>query len=495
MTRGGILCLLCFVFTGLATFFPGCASQNASGGRATPNILWIYAEDLSPDLHCYGNDVIQTPRLDQLAAKGMRFTNAFTTAGVCTPSRTALATGMYQTSMGAHHMRYPEHLRPPLQPGVQTIFQLFRKNGYATANIKDFPGTGKTDWSFKANPSEHFDFSSWKELASQQKPFLAQLSIKNTHRPFSGKNTEGIDREKIQIPPYYPDHAVTRKDFANYYADIQELDRRIGVVLDSLEKFQLDQNTIIIFLGDHGRPMPRGKTWLYDSGIKIPLIVYIPEGLQMPENYQRGSVSDQLLSSIDLVATSLHLAGMEKPENVQGKIFLGKEREPERTFVYAAADRSGEIFFKSRCIRTKEFKYIRNYNHDLSVNAASTAYRRAHIPIYHLLNILHDMGSLNDHQEKLLQPLPYEELYDVVSDPFELNNLVGHDEYNDDHQQLSTLMDAYLMEIKDQGLSEDSDELKKVFEEYRVKSASTYGEKIEALRQQVLETVQRERPL
>ena len=416
------------------------------------------------------------------------FNNAFTASAVCSPSRTALATGMYQTSIGAYHMRYPDELLPSLPDGIHTVFQVLKENGYVTANIKDKQGSGKNDWMFRHIVIEHFDFESWQDVKDSGKPFVAQVNIRHTHRAFAqaGKS-EFAD---VQIPPYYPDNIVSQTDWANYYKSIEMLDVEVGKVLKKVSELGLHENTIVIFMGDHGRPMTRGKTWLYDSGIKIPLLIYVPEAVFV-EGYREGSQNDDLISGIDITATVLNLAGIETPTWMQGQAFLGDDYKSERTFIYSAIDRVGEVNLKSRCVRTKDFKLIRNYHHNFSINEASTAYRKAMHPIYHLIDLYHERGLLNNAQQNLVDDLPFEELYDVRNDPFEINNLIDDPSHAKDVKQLRKLLDKYLTEIDDKAIyTKDSDEIVKAFEAYGLQSRERYGEKYKTMRFQVKTSLQ-----
>lgn len=450
-----------------------------------PNVLWIIAEDLSPDLGCYGNSVVNTPNLDALAQRGMRFTNVFTTAPVCSPSRTALATGMYQTSIGAYHMRYPDNLLPKLPEKIKTIAQLSQENGYLSTNIKDTPGFGKTDWMFQADVAQQFDAYHWKELAGQGKPFFAQLCTKMTHRPFAKAQPRQFSLDEMSIPPYYPDHPVSQADFADYYASIEQLDQEIGQIMDSLQAYGFDKNTIVIFFSDHGRPMTRGKNHLYDSGLKILMIISIPEGLDAPAEYQSGEVNDALISALDITATTLSVMSIPQPEYLQGRVFWGAEKDQAREMVLSTTNRIGSTDFRSRSGRSQQYRYTRNYHHDFSVNSSATAYRKAMHPIYHLLNILDEQGELTEAQKNLVTPMPTEELYDLNNDPFEIHNLASEAEYAPVLDIMRSALDQWITDTNDQGLGEDSPEIKQAFDEYRRSSHEKYAQKIEALHQEV----------
>ena len=454
-----------------------CNNASRENTNQRPNILWVIAEDMSQDLGCYGNDVVKTPNIDQFATKGTKFTNVFTTAAVCSPSRTALITGMYQTSINAHHMRYPDSLANPLPDGVMTLNDIFRANGYLAGNIADKPGTGKTDWSFKNDVSKQLDFRHWGELIGQNKPFFAELCLHETHRPFKTNPAFHIDSTRINIPPYYPDVAATRGDWANYYRSIETLDHEVAQVLDTLKKLDLDKNTIIFFFSDHGRPMTRGKCWLYDSGIKIPMVVYIPDDLPVLEGHKTGAINDQLISAIDISATSLAMAGITKPAYMEGKVFWGTQKESLRQYIFSASDRIGEVFYKSRAVRDMAFEYIKNFNHDFSVNEASTAYRKANHPLYHIINILNKQNQLDPYQKALAEPLPAEELYDLRHDPYEIHNLANDPDYQDKLIEMQTVLDDWIKKTGDYGMLPDSESLKAYFRKYGEQSEKLNNKK------------------
>ena len=474
----------------LGFLMAACAQrQGKQEVEKRPNILFIIAEDLSPDLGCYGNDLVKTPVLDALASNGMRFSSAFVVAPVCAPSRTAIATGMYPTSVGAFHMRYPDELLPSLPENVKTLPQIFRENGYATANIKDEIGNGKYDWLFKVAPEHKFEFESWKEIADQDNPFFAMVCSFYTHRDFAKAEEGQFDLEKIPIPPFYPDHSVTRRDFANYYASIEKLDIQVGKVMDSLQQYGLAENTIVAFIGDHGRPMSRDKNYNYLTGLQVPLIISIPENLQKPKEYQKGGEFNRRVNSIDLSTTFLDMAGITAPENMQGQVFWGEHQKPESEFLYSATDRIGETDFKSRSIFNKKYHYIRNYHHDFSVNSSATAYRKAKHPIYQLLNILDERGELTVAQKALVEEMPAEELYDIENDPDEMYNLANNPEYKSVLEDMQAGMDNWLKQIDDKALGKDSQEIVDAFNAYGDSSRAKFKNLEAKLKKEVEEAV------
>ena len=244
-----------------------------------PNILWLIAEDLGPELGCYGTTEVWTPNLDKLASEGVRYTRAYTTAPVCSASRSAFMTGMYQTTIGAHNHRSHRDDGYRLPDGVRVLSDWLRDAGYFTANIVMLPpacgfkGTGKTDWNF-THEAPPFDSAKWDDLKLHQ-PFYAQINFKETHRKFNAPSK--ADPAKVVIPPYYPDHPITRKDWTEYLDSATELDRKIGMILAQLAADGLAENTIVVFFGDHGQAMVRGKQFCYEEGLHIPLLIRWPK--------------------------------------------------------------------------------------------------------------------------------------------------------------------------------------------------------------------------
>ncbi len=449
--------------------------SSASAQAAKPNILWIIAEDMGPELACYGTPEVKTPALDALAANGVRYTNAFTITGVCSTSRSSFMTGMYAMAIGAHNHRSHRSDNFPLPDGVRVITDWLRPAGYTTANIKNltrdaklkkfFKGTGKTDWNFKYNSPvdpklKPFDTANWSDLKDKQ-PFYAQINFSETHRGSAWNNAhteipgeDWLDPAKVKIPPYYPDHPVTRGVWAQYLNTVMAVDKKVAFIREQLKQDGLDKNTVIVFLGDHGRAMPRGKQWVYDSGLSIPLIIYWPEGnpdLPAPANYKRGSVNDQLIESIDLSATTLSLAGVEKPAKMQGRIFLGDKSEAERQYAFGGRDRGDETVLMIRTVRDKRYRYLRNKYPErpfLQINR----YKEKQYPIIGLMRDLHSQGKLSGPPAVLMQPnRPKEELYDLKEDPYEIHNLIHSPDHKEIKVRLSKALDAWMDSIDDKG--------------------------------------------
>jgi arylsulfatase A-like enzyme len=417
---------------------------------ARPNILWLIAEDLSPDLGCYGNRAVQTPNLDRLAREGMRFTNAFVTGPVCSASRSAIATGMYQTTIGAHNHRSHRDDGYRLPQGVEPFTRYLQRAGYHTSNvIKAAPGvrgTGKTDFNFVTE--DIFDGKDWAERRKGQ-PFYAQVNFSETHRPFRRCPERPVDPARVEVPPCYPDHPWVRKDWAMYLETLQNLDTKVGKVLARLEQEGLAEDTIVFFFGDHGRPMPRDKQFLYDGGIRIPLLIRIPEKYR-PAGYQPGGVSDALVSAIDITATTLRLAGVEPPAHMEGRPFFGPGVQP-REFIIAARDRCDETVDRIRCVRTRRFKYIRNFFPERPYTQQNV-YKDVNYVTLAVMRQLQEAGKLTGPPAAFLAPRrPPEELYDLAADPHETRNLADDPKYRRTLEEMRAILDRWIRETGDQG--------------------------------------------
>jgi N-sulfoglucosamine sulfohydrolase len=429
----------------------GTMSRAAEAKR--PNILWLIAEDFGVELGCYGCKQVWTPNLDKLAADGVRYTRAFTTAPVCSPSRSAFCTGMYQTTIGAHHHRSHRNDGYRLPEGVRPVTYWMRDAGYFTANVVEMPkafgfrGTGKTDWNF-TYPQQPFDSSRWDDLKTHQ-PFYAQINFHETHRPYRAPRR--ADPAKVELPPYYPDHPVTREDWAKYLDSATELDRKIGLILDQLAKDGLADNTVILFFGDHGQSHVRGKQWCYDSGLHIPLLIRWPKIFPPPKHFQPGTVDGRLIAAIDFLPTMLALIGAAKPKQMEGEIFLGDKADPPRQYVFAARDRCDETVFRIRTVRDARYRYIHNFTPEkpfLSPNA----YKERSYPVWNLLKQLHAEGKLTPVQEVLCAPhMPAEELYDIDNDPYEIKNLIESPGHQEVLTRLRKALQRWIEESNDQG--------------------------------------------
>lgn len=421
----------------------GCGSQ------ARPNVLWVIAEDFSPDLGCYGNQIVHTPNIDRLASEGVRFTNAFMTAPVCSAARSALLVGMYQTSVGGHNHRSHRNDDYRLPEGVHPFTHYLRGAGYHTSNLRNVEGvggTGKTDFNY--NVENVYDGKDWRERQSGQ-PFYAQINFSETHRAFKRFPDRPVDPAKVTLPPYYPDHPAVRLDWAVYLDDAQHLDVNVGKVLQRLEDDGLAEDTIVFFFSDHGQAMPRGKQFLYEDGIHIPLIVRMPEKYRV-EGYAPGTVNEDLISSIDITATTLKLAGVEPPDNMEGQVFLGPGAR-KRDYIVSARDRCDETVDRIRCVRDKRYKYIRNYYPDRAYTQQNV-YKETQYATLRVMRQLQEEGKLTGPPALFMAATrPPEEFYDLEADPHEINNLAGEPEHQQKLGELRTILDGWIKDTGDKG--------------------------------------------
>lgn len=429
-----VVATLCFALSVIASVPVVAADQ--------PNIVWMMAEDMCPDLSCYGVKAIKTPVLDKLAAEGARYTRAFTTSPVCSTARSAMMTGVHQNYIGAHQHRTSR--KKPLPHGVRTIVDLMREAGYYT--ILGGLGGGKTDLNFTVPKDRFFHSRKWQDRP-KDKPFFIQLSFGNTHRSWGRDPNRPIDGKDVVVPPYYPDTPLVRRDIANGLEEIQKMDRSVGKVVATLKKEGVLDNTLLIFIGDHGRCQVRGKQFLYDSGLQIPLII------RWPKHIKPGTVSDDLVSSIDISAAILAAAGVKLPEALHGRDFLDPAT-PSRKYIFAARDKMDSTHDAMRAIRSKKFKYILNLMPERAY-CQLNEYKEKQYPVLALLNVLNMKDELNDVQKQFMAAKkPEEELFDLEKDPFEIHNLAKDPAYAEIKKQLRADLEVWRTKIKDQGVSE-----------------------------------------
>jgi len=422
----------------------------ATAADPRPNILWITTEDISPDLGCYGDDWAVTPNLDKLASQGVRYDAAFSIAGVCAPSRSAIITGMYPTTISTHHMRCKAV--PP--PYVKCFPEYLRAAGYyCTNNVK-------TDYNFDA-PMTAWDECSrkahWRNRPEGM-PFFSVINFVVTHESRiraedkwfnqATKRLKPKDRhnpDDANVPPYYPDTPIVRRDWARYYDLITAMDLIVADLLKQLEDDGLADNTIVFFYGDHGRGLPRAKRWLYDSGLRVPLIV------RWPGKLKAGTVCKDLVSFIDFGPTVLSLASVKVPEYVQGRPFLGDQAGEPRDVIFGARDRMDETYDIIRAVRDKRFKYIRNFKPGRPY-AQYIGYMEL-MPTMQEMRRLNKAGELVGPQKLYFLPeKPEEELYDTVADPHEINNLAEKPEYRQRLFVMRKILAEHMEQTKDLGL-------------------------------------------
>ncbi|MBN2128285.1 MAG: sulfatase-like hydrolase/transferase [Sedimentisphaerales bacterium] len=461
---------------------------NAAGvesGRKIkrPNILWIVGENLKLDLGCYGAKNVHTPNLDALAADGMRYTHAFSTSPVCAPSRSAFFVGMYQTTCDTHNMRSHRDDDYRLPEGVRPITHRLKDAGYFTANIKtmagEVVGSGKLDLNF-VNEGRLYDGDQWEDLKEHQ-PFFAQVNTLEAEYDIYDRQTWRQPRvewkgerthEKIATPdnvtppPYYPDHPLVREEWARYLNSISGMDRTVGKILRQLEADGLADDTIVMFFGDNGRIEPRGIHWCYDTGLHVPLIVHIPGNVAKPGNYKPGTVSNEVISLIDITPTTLSFAGIERPKAMDGRIFLGDRLTPERQYAFSARDRIDETVNRIRSVRGKRYHYIRNYYPDRHFTSLNR-YKEKCFPIKPLMRQLMAEGKLTGPPAELMSPtVAPEQLFDTVNDPHEIHNLADSDEpqHREALIRMRTALSVWMVETQDQGVFPEPEDVVRPFE-------------------------------
>lgn len=424
-----------------------------------PNVLWIYVEDMNDWLGCYGHDVVKTPHIDKLAARGVRFTRAYMPAPVCSATRSAVITGTMQTTLGVHNHRSaratfrgqtmgPSYDAIRLPKGVRTVPELFKAAGYYTFN------QGKTDYNFVHDTAALYDMQNgrmnlarvdlaalWAGAGRAKKPFFGQIQLRGgKHRP-----QKVVDRSKVVVPPYYPDIPIVREEIAHHYDCVRQTDNEVGVILASLEKANLLSNTVVLFVTDHGFRMHRHKQFLYEGGIRVPLIIGGP-GIAK-------ATRDDLVNGIDIAATSLACAGIDVPASMQGRDLFAREHTP-RTFTVAARDRCDYTIERIRAIVTQRYKYMRNYLTDRPY--MQPQYRDAW-PVTKRLRQLAATGKLNPTQLAFYgNERPREELYDLVADPHETKNLASEAAHAETLAKHRALLAAWIEVTKDQGQQTES---------------------------------------
>jgi arylsulfatase A-like enzyme len=405
--------------TAVAAVMPSLLSNNTGAQQKKPNVVWICVEDMSAHWSCYGETTITTPNADQLASEGTRFSHAFVTCPVCSPSRSAMITGMYQTTIGAHNHRSSRHdYKINLPEHIKMIPQYFKEAGYHTSNGSmlstdlDKPTkTGKTDYNFEFDPNV-YEGNDWKNRKPGQ-PFFAQFQLRGGK--FRDAKVENpVNPDNVTLPPYYPDHPVLRQDWAEYLNSVLHMDYEVGVILQALkDEGELD-NTYIFLWTDHGISHVRDKQFLYDGGIHIPLIIKGP-------GIETSILNDNLVEHIDIPYTSLEVCSIVVPDHLQGRSLI-KDTNP-REYIISARDRCDETVERIRAVRTKKYKYIRNYFPD-KPHAQPNQYKDGK-EIMQTMRQLHAEGKLNDVQSKPFLPTrPTAELYDLENDPYEMNNLI-----------------------------------------------------------------------
>ena len=446
------------------------ASLQPAKAADKPNILWIVGENFSNDLRCYGQKNTATPNLDALARQGIRYTHAFATSPVCAPSRSCFMLGMYQGTTDTHHMRSHRDDDFKLPPGIRPITHRLKDAGYFTANLthlgKEVMGTGKLDLNF-VNEGKLYDSAQWDDLKGNQ-PFFAQINLPEAEYDIYDRKSAEKQRvpwvgeewhpkvateKNVTPPPYYPDHPVSRREWARYLNSISGADVRVGKILARLKKDGMDDNTVVIFFSDNGRLTARGIHWPFDQGLRVPLIVRDAKNFPaLSEKEKPGTVSERVVSLIDLTATTLAMAGLKRPHGMQSRVFLGNEADPPRTFAFAARDRIDETVVRMRSVHDQHYHYIRNFTPGAGFETLNR-YKEKCFLVKPLMRQLKAEGKLKGPALELMQPFPDEMLFHVDSDPHEIRNLAGSKEpgHQAALQRLRVAMVTWMIESGDRG--------------------------------------------
>jgi len=445
-----------------------------------PNILLLVAEDMSSRVGAFGDSVAVTPNIDQLAREGVRYSDVYTTAAVCAPSRASLITGMYAPSIDAQHMRtnnFPggSYLSvPPVR--VKAFPELLRGAGYYTFT------DSKLDYQFSEPSAGTGPFTIWDDEGHhthwrnrpEGKPFFGMINFAATHeggtfdplgywpgsflhlglqiyRRFTlGHISERspVNPEHIQLPPYYPDVPEVRREIARHYNNIHAMDQQVGQVLTELEQDGLLDNTIVIWTTDHGDGLPRAKRELYDSGIKVPMIIRWPARLR-PATPNSDGADRQLISFVDLAPSILFMAGVDIPDYMVGKPI---QSSAKRRYIYATRDRIDEVQDRQRAVRDRRFKYIRSWYPDLP--GGHLLAFRDHQSMTRAMRKLYNEDRLTPAQARWFEPVGEEQLYDVMNDPFEINNIAADTEYKETLKRMRNAMEAWRSRIGDHAIAE-----------------------------------------
>jgi arylsulfatase A-like enzyme len=410
-----------------------------------PNVLWITSEDNGPHVGCYGDEFADTPNIDSIAAKGIIYLNAWSTAPVCAPARTTIISGLYPPSTGSEHMRSMTRL-----PDFMKMYpQYLREAGYYCTN------NSKEDYNLQ-KPGRVWDESSrkahWRNRKAGQ-PFFAIFNFTVSHESQIRKrpHTPVHDAGKVRVPTYHPDTPEVRRDWAQYYDKITEMDVQVGRVLKELEEDGLADDTIIFYYGDHGSGMPRSKRWPYNSGLNVPLILSVPHKFRdlAPADYRPGGKSDRLVGFIDLAPTLLSTVGIEPPKHMQGNAFLGKYERAEQPYGYGFRGRMDERYDMVRVVRDKRYIYIRNYMPH-KIYGQHLAYMFV-TPTTQVWKDLYDQGKLEPPKTFFWETKPAEELYDLENDPDEVNNLADSPDHQKILARLRKAQEDKALEIRDVG--------------------------------------------
>jgi uncharacterized sulfatase len=400
-------------------FLTATAAPLLAQRKPLPNILWVMCEDMSPHLGCYGDKNASSPAIDELAKRSLRYRHCWSNAPVCAPARTTIISGMYPPSTGAEHMRS----ETKLAPGQKMFPQLLREAGYYTTNNSkedyNLVHTGKV-WDESSNKAH------WRNRDAKQ-PFFSVFNYTVTHESQLWPRQQAVKHSprEVRVPAYMPDLPEVRRDWAQYYDTIATMDGMVQKTLDELKADGLEDSTIVFFYSDHGAGMPRSKRWPYNSGLRVPMIVHIPDAFKhlRPKDYEAGNWTERLVSFVDLAPTVLSLIGKQKEEYHQGHAFLGEHIAPEQDYVFGFRGRMDERIDMVRSVRSHRYVYIRNYMpHRIYGQNLEYMWK---MPTTTAWQKAFEEGKTTEAQSAFWKTKPAEEFYDLETDPDEVRNLAG----------------------------------------------------------------------
>jgi len=438
--------------------FTNCKQETP---RELPNILWLVSEDNSPLLGCYDDEFATTPNLDKLASEGFLYTHAYANAPVCAPARNTIITGVYACSNGNQHMRsyYPK------SEGVRTYPEFLREAGYYCTN------NAKTDYNTNTiDPSKIWDESSNKahyKNRPEGKPFFAVFNTNISHEHVIHKSTPNNELrhspDVVTIAPYHPATPEMKHDWAQYYDKVEDMDTWIGNKLKELDELGLSDNTIVFYYGDHGGVLARSKRYVYETGTRVPFIIRIPEKYKyLFPTEKTNSKVDRLISFVDLVPTLLSIAGIEIPDYLQGKAFLGKQKTADPEYVYMFRGRMDERYDMCRAVRDNKYRYIRNYMpYRIYGQHINYLWRAPSVGSWEQAYL---KGECNEMQSAFWNSKPVEELYDTENDPWEVNNLAENPDYKNVLERMRAANKNWVTKIKDTGFIPEADRVERAGE-------------------------------
>ncbi|WP_282135264.1 sulfatase family protein [Seonamhaeicola maritimus] len=491
------------LFSLMSVLLLSCNDNNAQEVKK-PNILWIIAEDLSPFMGCYGDSINKghTPIIDKLASNGVLFTRAYASAPVCSASRSAFITGRMQTTIGIHNHRssrttdgevVPEELRIHLPKDIKTIPELMREVGYFTFNSgkddynfhydrrglytvgskKDYV-TGMNGWQGNTaiNYMSFTDYV-WSSRPDKNQAWFGQIQIMGGKKDAKYvREGEKLNDTDVPLPPYYPDTPVQRKSWTLHYNANRGSDVTVENILKQLEADGELENTIIFFFSDHGSPTSlRHKQFCYEGGMKVPLII---KGNSPALN--KGTVRNDLVSLLDVSATTLAMGGVQLPQYLDGQDLFSEEYK-NQAYVIGARDRCDFTIDRIRTVVSEKYRYIKNYWMDRPVLQPS--YRDTHANLRDMKK-QHEAGNLTPYQEKFwFGERPSEELYDLDLDPHQMNNLAGNPEFAAVLKEHRSQLDNWIEETGDQGqYQESADQLKATYNLWKEKKQFKEANKV-----------------